>query len=485
MKKLCLTGCVFLLLILCACNKKVERTPEEAAPAPVAEVQQTEEISDSHNEEADGQNDSASTAGDTVQEMAVTPELLKNRLENASFCSCLMEQSARWHLAQAGALEEAETDTPFLSALAAFEETMSAHPEDFSDVAEDCLWLLDSGTDGSLILQFLRVGADDAVECRSLVFDPEAAVLQTETTQWDSLHWADCAEAASDAERQRIREKYALLSSTDPQPRFWRVSMANGGTLALTALETDLSQADVMYAAAQTHGELVLNADDITAAKIDEPALACLHMRFDESVVNEDDAMLLRGFLAIHLSEQGPLWDEPVPSCTEFSRFYDVRNALALLLRDLRADDSLKEALLLRKDWTLFWNAGSEYTLTAQGTGDALTAQLYPAGTDVEGLQTPSRKKLEQLAQEGQNSELVPDEQKAQFILAVMRDLQYGRMMSGEFGEAAWVWHETDGEIRLEVDVVMENGEKSCLIAQFVPDASGEPILSVSTHHAA
>ena len=66
-----------------------------------------------------------------------------------------------------------------------------------------------------------------------------------------------------------------------------------------------------------------------------------------------------------------------------------------------------------------------------------------------------------------------------------MRDLQYGRMMSGEFGEAAWVWHETDGEILLEVDVAMENGEKSCLIAQFVPDASGETILSVSTHHAA
>ena len=129
----------------------------------------------------------------------------------------------------------------------------------------------------------------------------------------------------------------------------------------------------------------------------------------------------------------------------------------------------------------LIWDAGFEYTLIAQGTEDALTAHLYPAGIDVDGYQTPSRKNLERLAREGENSDQVPEKVREQYVLAVLRHLEYGRMMSGEFGVAVWAWREVAGDIQLKVDVMMENGTKIPLTARFVTTASGNLSLSVNT----
>lgn len=460
---------ILLLLLLCSCTKQVVQEP------PFSETQHTQippvAAPPAYDEHTISQND--------AQDISVTPELLQKRLEYASLCSCLMEQGARWHLIQVGTLEETEEDAPFLSALAAFEEALTAHPKEFATVAEDTLWLLDSGPEGGITLQFLQTGPENTLSCRSLVFDGETVSWQKEAEQWDSPHWAVCANATTDAERQRILERYDNLSRDDLQSRFWRVSMTHGNGLALTALSMDEAWADVFYPVAQMGGRLLLNAEDIVPTEADELALSCLRVTPDSSVVDADEITLLRSFLAASLLARDIPWDAPVPLSSEYSCFYNVRNALLLLLRDLRADDTLKEAFLCRENWILTWDAGFEYILTAQGTQDSLTAHLYPAGIDVEGYQTPSRKKLNRLAQEGENSDLVPEKVREQFVLAVLRHLEYGRMMSGEFGEATWAWREIDGEIQLEVDVMMDDGTEIPLTARFVPDASGEPVLTV------
>ncbi len=477
MKKLCPMLLVILLLTLCACTKEPGQEPSVQNA-----LAQANTVEEPVPEEVKTETPPQELPEEPAPPAVPTPELLQKRLEHASLCSCLMEQGARWHLIQMGALEETEEDAPFLSALAAFEEALTANVEDFAAVAEDTLWLLDSMPWNGLELQFLQVGPENTLNCRSLVFDGETVSWQAEPELWDSPHWAVCADAATDNERQRILDMYDRLSGDDLLQRSWRVSMAHGGQLALTALSMDWAQADVYYPAAQTSGKLVLNTGDIVTVQADDLLLECLRTMPDGSVVDADEVTLLRGFLAVSLQgDDVPRWDAPVPLRSEFSRFYDVKNAFLLLLRDLRADETLAAEFLARENWVLIWDAGFEYTLIAQGTEDALTAHLYPAGIDVDGYQTPSRKNLERLAREGENSDQVPEKVREQYVLAVLRHLEYGRMMSGEFGEAVWAWREVDGDIQLKVDVMMENGTKIPLTARFVTTASGNLSLSVNT----
>lgn len=477
MKKLCPVLLVILLLTLCACAKEPSQEPSVQNA-----LAQANTVEEPVPEEVKTETPPQELPEEPAPPAVPTPELLQKRLEHASLCSCLMEQGARWHLIQMGALEETEEDAPFLSALAAFEEALTANAEDFAAVAEDTLWLLDSMPGNGLKLQFLQAGPENTLNCRSLVFDGETVSWQTEPELWDSPHWAVCVDAATDNERQRILDMYDRLSGDDLLQRSWRVSMAHGGQLALTALSMDWAQADVYYPAAQTSGKLVLNTGDIVTVQADDLLLECLRTMPDGSVVDADEVTLLRGFLAVSLQgDDVPRWDAPVPLRSEFSRFYDVKNAFLLLLRDLRADETLAAEFLVRESWVLIWDAGFEYTLIAQGTEDALTAHLYPAGIDVDGYQTPSRKNLERLAREGENSDQVPEKVREQYVLAVLRHLEYGRMMSGEFGEAVWAWREVDGDIQLKVDVMMENGTKIPLTARFVTTASGNLSLSVST----
>ena len=157
--------------------------------------------------------------------------------------------------------------------------------------------------------------------------------------------------------------------------------------------------------------------------------------------------------------------------------FYMVRNALELFLRDLRADDTLKEAFLLRADWTLSWNNDEciQYILRARGTEGSLIAHLYSAGVDVEGLKTPSRKNFEQLAMDAENSDQISEDVIQQFVLGVMRDLQFGRMMSGEFGSVQWSWRVNDGQPQL----VVADASNTRVLVYFAPDARGIPSFVV------
>lgn len=478
MKKLCPVLLVILLLTLCACAKEPAQEPSVQNA-----LAQANTVEEPVPEEVKTETPPQELPEEPAPPAVPTPELLQKRLEHASLCTCLMEQGARWHLMQVGALEETEEDAPFLSAIAAMEEELTARPEDFGTVAEDTLWLLDSAPEGGFVLEFIQAGPEEnTVSCRSLVFDGKSTHYQAEAELLESLYFSGCADTATEEEHQRILDMYDRLSGDDLLQRSWRVSMAHGGQLALTALSMDWAQVDVYYPAAQTSGKLVLNTGDIVTVQADDLLLECLRTMPDGSVVDADEVTLLRGFLAVSLQgDDVPRWDAPVPLRSEFSRFYNVKNAFLLLLRDLRADETLAAEFLARESWVLIWDAGFEYTLIAQGTEDALTVHLYPAGIDVDGYQTPSRKNLERLAREGENSDQVPEKVREQFILAVLRHLEYGRMMSGEFGEAVWAWREVDGDIQLKVDVMMENGTKILLTARFVTTASGNLSLSVST----
>lgn len=408
-----------------------------------------------------------------------SPEVLKLRLQNASVCTCLMEEGARWRLVQLGVTER-DSEDAFLSALDAMEAALTAHPEDFAAVAENTAWLLDRAPDGSLALHFLQADQAGSVSCRSLVFDGVDVTWQSDALRLESLYWAPCSNRASDGERQRIQEEYEQFSGTFPS-YFWRVSLESNDKLALTRMSIDDAQASVSHHNAYTDGPLIVNAEDIKPWKeVDELLLTCIRMTPDSSVVRADEIILLRAFLAQELLKNDDviwIWDTPVPQQTEYSMFYMVRNALELFLRDLRADDTLKEAFLLRADWTLSWDNDEciQYILRARGTEGSLIAHLYSAGVDVEGLKTPSRKNFEQLAMDAENSDQISEDVIQQFVLGVMRDLQFGRMMSGEFGSVQWSWRVNDGQPQL----VVADASNTRVLAYFAPDARGIPSFVV------
>lgn len=441
-----------LLLALCACAKQSDALPPTRAKEPVRAVEK-------------------------APEDAAMRELLQTRLEHASLCTCLMEENARRRLMQLGLMEAAEEDAPFLAAIAAFQEEMTERPQAFAAVAEDTLWLIDRTKDGSYVLEFLQAGEDDTSALRrSLVFDGEETLLQMEPERLENNFWASCAEAATDAERERVKNHLAQVLAEDAS--FRRVSLVHEDKLAETCLQFGEAQGRIFYSFAVGSGKLILNAEDFPAEPpLDALQKAILQMRFDESVVTDVDELLLRGFLAESLWTDEIPWDAPVPVRNEPSRFYEVRARENSLYKELCADDALREEFLAAGNWTLYADGGTLYRLTAQGADGVLTAHLYQTGVDVDGRKTPTRQKLETLAKEAENSDKIPAETQAAFVLAVMQDSHYGYMMAGNGGEVQWSWREADGVMQLVADVDGESGSIR-IVAWFVTDASGNPCLS-------
>lgn len=178
-----------MLFILCACIK----APPEAAPEQSKRPTQTEfdtkDAPDANDEQPVQKNDGENGDQNGKQAADITPEVLQNRLEHASLCSCLMEQGARWYLIRIGTLEETQTDAPFLAAVAAFETALTTQPEQFSTVEKDTLWLLDSVPEGGYALHFLQADSGGiARSCRTLFYDGKTTHYQSEPELLESPH---------------------------------------------------------------------------------------------------------------------------------------------------------------------------------------------------------------------------------------------------------------------------------------------------------
>ncbi len=191
-------------------------------------------------------------------------QTLHERLFYASVCTCLMEDSARWHLLQLGM----ETDAPgdvFSGAMDAFGRALSAYPGD--TFMDDAFWLIDTKYQG-LELQFWKYnssGHPDRLSCTAAFYwEPGMtdADLLGEDLLLHTLDWASCTKDASEEERTRIQEQYEHLLPDFSSGTGWRVSLAPDGTLALTALDPEHG-ASIYYAHDVVHEPMIFRGEDL------------------------------------------------------------------------------------------------------------------------------------------------------------------------------------------------------------------------------
>lgn len=289
---------------------------------------------------------------------------LDTRLFFATVCTCMTEDSARWHLRELGV----EADAPSEDFSAAMEAFRSALPAQY---AEDTFWLIDT-EEGGLTLQFWRFDEGSHpghFSCAdALYWEPgmEQATPIKENLVLDRLYFASCTADAPEEDRTRVEETYERLSAAYDSSTGWRVSLAQDGKLSLLALDPERG-GEMFYTYRQTSGSLVWSAENLPQGTNDELYRALCGVTFDERVIASEEENLLRGFLASSLwSGDFIPWDGPCSVATfdDVRLAYDLKNAFWPLLEQLRADKAQAEDFLRNGPWTLFYDGGASFHLT-------------------------------------------------------------------------------------------------------------------------
>lgn len=299
------------------------------------------------------------------------------RLFSATVCTCLMEDSARWHLRELG-IEAVAPSEDFSAAMEAFRALLPVQ------YAEDTFWLIDKRGDG-LTLQFWKFDEGSHAgyfSCTDALYWESGTACASpigESLVLDLLYFSPCAANAPEEERTRVEENYARLSENHASVAGWRVSLAPDGKLALMALDPERG-GELFYACSQTSGPLVWKTGDVPEGENDELYRALCGVNFDESVVAADEQNLLRGFLASSLYAHDFIpWDgpRPVESFNDVNLAFDLKNAFWPLLRDFRADEAQAEDFLKNGPWRLFHDSGAAFRLTnEEGRSIEISAPL-------------------------------------------------------------------------------------------------------------
>lgn len=167
------------------------------------------------------------------------------------------------------------------------------------------------------------------------------------------------------------------------------------------------------------------------------------------------DKELLLDFLTVALTDETALseWDKLGDNWDGQRQFYSIRGSLLPFLEELERDPALKELFLQMEQWEIRPQTMERFSFS--GVDDSCwrwEAVVYPGiGVDMVGWVTPTRKELQEIAANGENSELIPDLIREQFVNFVFQDW-YGQSIIGRGGSVQWFWSITEeGNPRLEV----------------------------------
>ena len=196
--------------------------------------------------------------------------------------------------------------------------------------------------------------------------------------------------------------------------------------------------------------EIPENIDEETA-RILERVYA---MDFSELELGADKALLL-DFLTVALTDETSLndWNKLGNDWDAIYRFYDIKNTIITFLEELEQDPDLKALFWQMEQWKINQKSGVRYSISGvDSDGREWDAYVIPGiGVDMEDYVTPSRKRLQTLSETGENSELVSEEVREEFVTFALRECWYGREVAGKYSTAQWIWHVSEeGDVLLE-----------------------------------
>lgn len=201
-----------------------------------------------------------------------------------------------------------------------------------------------------------------------------------------------------------------------------------------------------------------------------------LNTDFADCGIAGEDTPLLREFLSVFLTDDAPSVLPQTPDNYDTERtFYEIKNALTLLLREAEQDAALEQALRERETWYLTREDAFSYVLRAEGE-TALAVQIYLSTQCVsaKGFETPSLRRLRQQAADGENAGAVSGEMREQFVQYLMRDDAYGWLFTGFEDSTSWQWSTENGHVVLTLRCYPNDAEGAATELIFEANAAGE-----------
>ncbi len=394
-------------------------------------------------------------------------EQLRQKAMSATFCTCMAREYAQWRV-----YRDPDTVTTVRTAFADYLiENRKILLKECFDLLTDTYWIIDRDTEGIYYLQVIGKKGEYEKEAEQrvlLAYDGSAVTVHEKARQLSGLVPAICADScdeehvkAAEAQFESVYDGYIKGNSL-----FWRLSaMEDGGcVLAMFEKKQDSLSKRIVEHYPDGRSDLIgapgydglENAPESIAAMMDR----VLAMDFGVLELGEDEVFLL-DYLKVSLTDVDELgrWNLPAATCDSTVNFWGMRTTIKQFLEELELDPALKERFMEMDHWTLNKMEGFPYYVSGIDAAGNIV-KVLPEEYQVIDAQTwtePFRPRLQELAAAGENSELVPEELREQFVTYALRETWNAKRMSGEYGSAQWFWSITEsGNVMLEVRSVNE-----------------------------
>lgn len=408
-------------------------------------------------------------------EEAVPEEKIGQKLLAVSICPCMAREHAQWDLSRWG--YDGYDGEPINSELLAFRTYLTGHygelTQTYGELLDGTVWILDS--DGTYAyLQIIAIDADSARQLVLLRQDGDTVDVAEGTKALEGYVAAPCAAGLSDEEQQNMQTHAAVMTSNTEIVLFYRVSAlkSNRGMAACffrRTGDTDIVRTQIVsyYINGIAEGSIPLSDIPEEAAPALTPELDAILQKLDyhpneaDEFDDDYDEALLRRDLLLNWEDRDAepfVWDDPVYASSFGDTFYMVKTGIQNLQKEMDLHPELKKKFESMPTWKLedvVYGSCSIVGTTPQN--ETLTARASYWYVLVDGYTTSYQQKIKTLAEEGENSDQIPEAVKQEFV-DFLPEYAYGTdspcvELAGLYGgTAAWTWSIADnGNVRLEV----------------------------------
>ncbi len=383
-------------------------------------------------------------------------EQQRQKAMEAAFCPCMAREFAEWRVCGDSEL------VPVVRT--AFANYVTAHSVDlakeYGDLLTDTYWLIDQDWNGRYYLQIIQFKKTSAAQMVMLVYDGSAVTVHEGTKTLTGVVESACIVRCSNETRETMAERLTRAEENlDESERhfFTRLSALENGS----CINTDFGPVHVFAFSYEPAG--MTGGMEIKDLVKPEKRLDGM-THWMEKIYSVDyselgfgnDKDLVLDFLTANFTVENGLdyWNLPVLISEHRENAYLAKNTLESLLEELEKDPAMKELFMQMEQWKihpLSWGCSS--ISGADSNGREWEAVVYPGvGVDMEGWVTPTRKAARELSDSGENSELVPEAVREEFVTFALQLYWDGCKLAGTSGTAQWLWSVADEDVvRLEV----------------------------------
>ena len=463
---------LFLLLLLFLFVFTACQSAEQPTPIPDASVAQPEPVPEEPAPIVEEPEPVPEEPAPIVEEPEPIPlpdpAAIEAKTQQASICPCLAVEHAQWNLARHGFSDY--TGEPLNSVLAAFSahvtENWESLTQTYGDLVNGTLWIIDHDENG-YYLQIIRF-TDTAEQLLMLQWDGAEMTVFEESRPMEKIEYAVCSKYCDPELLQPRREHLGY----DGALLFHRFSSIDNGRYVYAGFYAVADDSTLVTIRMDNPNPWAYTTDErslypqkqepiVSISPVVERLLRLDYSGLEYPMGTEDRTRVL---LQDHLfritssPETRALWDAPGYASEENEQLTWMRNHIEVFVRELDQDPELKAQLLGMDTWEITGNMVIYSISGVTEQGRRLTVTMNSIVMDSEDWITPSRKRVQRLAEAGENSEAVPDHVKSDVVDYIMKEELHSLPLIGDHEEDCYTW------------VASEDGIYRVTLLNFHPD---------------